>query len=119
MVGRGRGREGYLAQMHRDMKNLQRKVADLANMLASQRIIQREVYDEDTDQGDVDQHIEHDKEHEEHEEEQLEHMNFEERMLRALEGRNDGIKMEVSKYVGNLKLEELIDWLNAMEMFFE
>jgi hypothetical protein len=56
MVGRGRGRAG-LAQMRRDMKNLQRQVADLTNVLASQRIIQREVFDEETDQGDVDQHI--------------------------------------------------------------
>jgi hypothetical protein len=46
-------------------------------------------------------------------------VNFEEMMCMDLKGRNDGIKMEVSKYVGSLKLEELIDWLNAMEMFFE
>ena len=39
-------------------------------------------------------------------------------MLKDLEGRNDGIKIEVLEYVGNLKLEELIDWLNAMEFFF-
>jgi hypothetical protein len=66
------------------------------------------VSNEEIDQGDVDQHIEH-------EEEQSERMTFEERILRALEGRNDRIKMEVSEYAGNLKLEELIDWLNAME----
>jgi hypothetical protein len=88
-------------------------------MLASHRIIQREVSDEETDQENVDQHIEHEEEHEEHEEEQLERVSFEERMLRALEGRNDRIKMEVSKYVANLKPEELIDWLNAMDTFFE
>jgi hypothetical protein len=46
-------------------------------------------------------------------------MNFEERMLKALEGRNDRIKMEVSEYVVNLKLEELIDWFNAMEKRIE
>ena len=46
-------------------------------------------------------------------------MPFEERMPRALEGRNDGIKIEVPDYVGNLKPEELIDWLNSMEKFFE
>ena len=40
-------------------------------------------------------------------------------MLRALEGRNDGIKIEVLDYAGNLKPEELIDWLNSMEKFFE
>ena len=97
------------------MKNIQRQVADLTSMLASHRIIQREVFDEETDQENVDQHIEH----EEHEEEQLERVSFEERMLRALEGRNDRIKMEVSKYVANLKPEELIDWLNAMDTFFE
>ena len=88
MAGRGRGRAG-LAQMHRDMQDLQRQLADLTNMLASQRIIQRVVFDEETNQGDVDQHIEH----EDHEEEKLEPMPFEERMLRALEGRNERIKM--------------------------
>ena len=40
-------------------------------------------------------------------------------MLRALEGRNDGIKIEVPNYARNLKPEELIDWLNSMEIFFE
>ena len=45
-------------------------------------------------------------------------MPFEERMLRALEGRNDGIKIEVPGYVRNLKPEELIDWLNSMEIVF-
>jgi len=53
------------------------------------------VFDEELDQGDVYQHIKH-------EEEQLECMTFEERMLRALEGRNYGIKMEVLEYVGSL-----------------
>jgi len=46
-------------------------------------------------------------------------MTFEERMLMALEGRNDGIKMEVSKYARSLKPKELIDWLNTMEFVFE
>ena len=46
-------------------------------------------------------------------------MPFDERMLRALEGRNDGIKIEVPDYARNLKLEELIDWLNSREFFFE
>jgi hypothetical protein len=35
-------------------------------------------------------------------------------MVRALEGRNDRIKMEVSEYARNLKPEELIYWFNAM-----
>jgi hypothetical protein len=77
--------------MRRYMKNLQRKVANLTSMLASQRIIQREVSDEETNQGNVDQHIEH----EEHKEEQLECVSFEEMILRDLEGRNDRIKMEL------------------------
>ena len=46
-------------------------------------------------------------------------MPFEERMLRDLEGRNDGIKIEVPYYAWSLKLEELINWLNSMETFFE
>jgi hypothetical protein len=48
MVGRGRGRVGYLAQMCRDMQTLQRQVGDLTNVLASQRIIQRELSNEGT-----------------------------------------------------------------------
>jgi hypothetical protein len=59
--------------------------------------------------------MEHEEEQLEHEEEPFECVTFEERMLRALEGRNDGIKMEVSEYAGSLKPKELIDWLNAME----
>jgi len=35
---RGRGRTG-LPKMHRDMKNLQRQVLDLTNMMTSKRII--------------------------------------------------------------------------------
>ena len=46
-------------------------------------------------------------------------MPFDERMLRALEGINDGIKIEVPDYAENLKPEELINWLNSMEKFFE
>lgn len=40
-------------------------------------------------------------------------------MLRVLEGRIDGVKMEVWDYARSLKLEELIDWLNNMKKFFE
>jgi hypothetical protein len=56
MVGRGRGRVD-LTQMHKDMQNLQRQAVDLTHIMASQRIIQREVSNEEIDQGDVDQHI--------------------------------------------------------------
>jgi hypothetical protein len=63
MVGSGRGRVGYLAQMCKDMQNLQRQVEYLTIMLASQRIIQREVSDEETVRGDVDQYIKLEEEH--------------------------------------------------------
>jgi hypothetical protein len=125
MDGRGRGRVG-LFQIRRDMQNLQRQVENLISMLASQRIIQREVPNEKKNQGNVDHHIEHEEEHEEHEEEheeheeeELNHVYFEERMPKALEGRNDRIKMEVSEYAGNLKPEELIDWMKAMDRNLE
>ena len=65
-------------------------------MLASQRIIQREVSNEGKVQGDVDQHIEH-------EEEQLKCMNFEERMLRALEGEMMGSKWKFHNMKSVLK----------------
>ena len=80
-------------------------------MLVNQRIIPRDASDEETKHGDVD--------HQREQEEQLEGMPFEERMLRALEGRNDGRKIEVPEYAGNLKSKELINWLNSMEFFFE
>ena len=110
--GRGRGGAGVgIAQVRRDMQNLERRVAELTNALANQRTIQRDVSDEETEYGGIDHQGEQ-------EEEQLECMPFEERMLRALEGRNDGIKVDVLEYAENLKLEELIDWLNSMEFFF-
>ena len=49
MVGRGRGGAGAgIAQMRRDMQNLERRVAELTNTLANQRTIQRDLYDEET-----------------------------------------------------------------------
>ena len=49
MVGRGRGGVGAgIAQMHQDMQNLERRVAELTNALANQRTIQRDVSDEET-----------------------------------------------------------------------
>ena len=76
-----------------------------------QKIIPRDSSDEEIENGNVDHHRE--------QEEQLEHMPFEERMFKALEGRNDGIKIEVPDYAGNLKPKELIDWLNSIEKLFE
>ena len=64
-------------------------------MLVYQRIIPRDVSDEEIEHRDVD--------HQREQEEQLERMPFDKRMLKALEGRNDGIKIEVPDYAGNLK----------------
>lgn len=47
---------------------------------------------------------------------------FENRLIQALEGirgNRDGIKIEVPEYAGGLKPEELIDWINSMEKYFE
>lgn len=47
---------------------------------------------------------------------------FENRLIQALEGirgNRDGIKNEVPEYAGGLKPEELIDWVNSMEKYFE
>ena len=87
MVRRGRGREG-LSQMCRDMQDLKRWVVKLKNTLTNKRTIQRDVSDEETKHASVDHQGEQEEEH-------LEHMPFEERMLMSLEGRNDGIKIEV------------------------
>ena len=97
--------------MHRDMQKLEKLVAELTNALVYQRIIPRDAFDEETEHINVD--------HQREREEQLERMRFEERMLRDLEGRNVGIKIEVPDYAGSLKPEELNNWLNSMEKFFE
>ena len=50
MARRGRGGAGAsIAQMRRDMQNLERRVAELTNALANQRTIQRDVSDEETE----------------------------------------------------------------------
>ena len=46
-------------------------------------------------------------------------MIYEDRVLRALEGRSEAIKIDVLDYASSLKLEELIDWLTEMGKFFE
>ena len=61
MAGRGRGGAGAgIAQMRRDMQNLERRVAELTNALANQRTIQRDVSDEETKYGSVDHQGEQD-----------------------------------------------------------
>ena len=44
----------------------------------------------------------------------LEEISYEDRVLKALEGIRKALKIDVSDYVGSLKPEELIDWLNKM-----
>ena len=49
------------------------------------------------------------KEERENEDERLEEMNYEDRVIRALEGRSEAVKIDVSDYASSLKPEELID----------
>ncbi|KAH9297847.1 hypothetical protein KI387_029529, partial [Taxus chinensis] len=60
-----------------------------------------------------------DEEENERDEETLNERPFEERLIKALEGKNESIKVNVPDYGGGLQPEELIDWLNRMENFFE
>ena len=46
-------------------------------------------------------------------------MSYEDRILRALEGRSESIKIDVSNYASSLKPKELIDWLIEMGKFFK
>ena len=69
-------------------------------------------FDEEGNQGDANQN-------EENIGEELEELSYEDRVLRALEGRSEAIKIEVSDYAGSLKPEDLIDWLTEMGKFFE
>ena len=114
MAGRGRGRGG-VAQFQRIILDLQRQIEELNERFDDQRARNNNVLEEATDEGD-NERMEGD---EENEAEELAHMSYEDRVLRALEGKNDGIKIEVSDYAGSLKAEELIDWLNEMSKFFD
>ena len=44
-------------------------------------------------------------------------MSYEDKVLGALEGRSEAIKIDVSDCASSLKPEELIDWLNEMGIF--
>ena len=66
--------------MHRDMYKIERRVETITNVFINKRIIPRDASDEETEPKDVD----HQREQEE---ELLEHMPFEEKILRDLEGR--------------------------------
>ena len=68
-------------------------------------------FDEEGNQGGANQD-------EENIREELEEMSYEDRLLRALEGRSEAIKIDVLEYASSLKLEELIDWLTKMGKFF-
>lgn len=39
--------------------------------------------------------------------------------LEGLKGNSARIKIEIPKYASGLKLEELIDWINSLEKYFE
>ena len=56
---------------------------------------------------------------EENEEEHLEEFSYEDKVLQALQCKNEGIKIKVYDYASSLKPEELIEWLNEMGKFFE
>ena len=51
--------------------------------------------------------------------EELEELSYKDRVLRALEGRSEEIKIEVLDYASSLKPEDLIDWLTQIGKFFE
>ena len=72
----------------------------------------RGIEDEEGNQGGANQN-------EENIVEELEEMSYEHKILRALEGRSEAIKIDVSDYAGSLKPAKLIDWLTEMGNFFE
>lgn len=89
--------------MQRLVLDMQREIEWLNERLDNQEIQRGNEFDEEG----------------EYEDKRLGEMSYEDRVLRALEGRSEAIKIDVSNYVGSLKLEELIDWLNDMGNFFE
>ena len=79
--------------MQRLVLDMQREIERLTERLDNQEIQRGNNTDEE----------------EEDEGERLGEMSYEDRVLRALEGRSEAIKIDVLDYVGSLKLEELID----------
>ena len=75
-------------------------------MLYMQREIER--LNERLDNQEVPRGNESEEERE-NEDERPEEMTYEDRVIRALEGRSEAVKIDVFNYVGSLKLEELID----------
>ncbi|KAH9328781.1 hypothetical protein KI387_000889, partial [Taxus chinensis] len=109
-----RGRGGY-AQMNRHMQELQRQVAELTGEVT--RLRRRHANGDANPDSDIEE--EPPSMNEGGDEETLNERPFEERLIKALEGKNDDIKINVRDYGGGLRPEELIDWLNRMEKFFE
>ena len=95
MAGRGRGRGG-VAQFQRIILDLQRQIEELNERVDNQRAWNNNVLEEETDEGDNDRM----EGNVENEVEELARMSYKDRVLRALEGKNDGIKIEVSDYAG-------------------
>jgi glucose-6-phosphate isomerase len=99
-IGAGRGRPVGNTAMQEEMRQLK---ARLEAMEAIQR--------RDPDAGDI-------SEGETSEEEQDE-VTKEERVLRMLVKVGGRPKVEVPMYEGNLNVEELMDWINTMDKYFD
>ena len=95
MAGRGRGRGG-VAQFQWIILDLKRQIEELNERVDNQRAWNNNVLEEEIDEGDNDRM----EGNVENEVEELARMSYKDRVLRALEGKNDGIKIEVSDYAG-------------------
>ena len=102
MAGRGRGRGG-VTPMQRLVLDMKREIEWLIERLDNQELRRGNETDEE----------------EENEDERLGEMSYEDRVLRALEGSTEAIKIDVLDYAGSLKPKEFIDWLNKMGKFFK
>ena len=104
---RGRGREVQNPEVERDLHNLRARVVDM-------EIRQRHT----TDVGDISESKnEYDAGHGEEEVTSADATN--EHFLKVVARMGAKVKMDIPVYEGNLDVEELLDWIRALDTYFD
>jgi hypothetical protein len=104
---RGRGREVQNPEVERDLHNLRARVVDM-------EIRQRRI----ADVGDISE-SENEDDVGHGEEEILVEDAANERLLKVVARMGAKVKMGILVYEGNLDVEELIDWIRALDTYFD
>jgi hypothetical protein len=106
-MSRERGRPVQNPDMEREMRNLRARMEDMET--SQRRKADTGDISESEDEGDVG-----------HREEEIpEEDAASERLLKAVARMSTKVKMDVPVYEGNLDVEELLDWIRALDTYFD